>query len=72
MRNRYIPNPRLRGPFFRWRPSSICSKSGGAFGIKTEWIVSAIQRALELFERYPLAVKIVSHRAPNLQLKTLF
>jgi len=34
---------------------------GGAFGNRVEWIISAVKRALRLFEKYPLDVKIVSY-----------
>lgn len=45
---------------------------GGAFGNKIDWIISAIRRALLLYERYPLAVKIVSRGYPNPRLEELF
>lgn len=34
---------------------------GGVFGNKKEWILSAIQRALDLFRGWPLDIKIVSY-----------
>jgi len=34
---------------------------GGAFGNDDEWIIAAIERALELFSRIPLEVAIVGH-----------
>jgi hypothetical protein len=44
---------------------------GGAFGNRDDWILSAIRRALQLYEKYPLDVKIVSYRAPDPRLRGL-
>lgn len=44
---------------------------GGAFGNRTDWIVSAIRRALELFKEHPLDVKIVSYARHNPHLTAL-
>ncbi len=44
---------------------------GGAFGNDTDWIVSALNRALRQFERYPLDVKIVSYGNRNPHLREL-
>ncbi len=35
---------------------------GGAFGNETDWIISALRRALRLVRHHPLEVAIVSHR----------
>jgi hypothetical protein len=45
---------------------------GGAFGNRTDWILSAIGRALHIFNRHPLDVKIVSYGASNPRLGELF
>lgn len=45
---------------------------GGVFGNRIDWIISAIRRALLLYARYPLAVKIVSRGYPNPRLEELF
>lgn len=45
---------------------------GGAFGNRVDWIVSAIQRALDLFRRHSLDVKIVSYGRPNPHLNAIF
>jgi len=37
---------------------------GGAFGNETDWIIQAMQRALELFRDYDLDVRIVSYTGP--------
>lgn len=44
---------------------------GGVFGNRIEWILASIKRALELFERYPLDVKIVSFGNPNPRVQEL-
>jgi hypothetical protein len=45
---------------------------GGAFGNRIEWILSAIDRALRIFEKCPLDVQVVSYGGPNSRLKELF
>jgi hypothetical protein len=45
---------------------------GGAFGNATEWILSAIRRALHIFEKFPLDVRIVSYGYSNPALRDLF
>ena len=44
---------------------------GGAFGNQTNWILSAIRRAVSIFENFPLDVRIVSHRTTSPQLKAI-
>jgi len=44
---------------------------GGAFGNETDWILSAIRRACDIFEKYPLDVCIVSYKMSNPQLETI-
>lgn len=44
---------------------------GGAFGNETNWILSAIRRACDIFEKFPLDVRIVSHRMPNPRLEAI-
>ena len=44
---------------------------GGAFGNRPGWILSAIQRAATIYEKFPLDVCIVSHRTPNPILKAI-
>ncbi len=44
---------------------------GGAFGNEDEWILSAIARALDLYDSYPLDVSIVSYGAPKPALQSL-
>jgi len=38
---------------------------GGAFGNKTEWIIRAIKRAVDLYKHYGLDVAIVSYNLPK-------
>lgn len=44
---------------------------GGAFGNEPAWILSAIQRAANIFSGHPLDVRIVSHRMPNPQIRAI-
>lgn len=44
---------------------------GGAFGNKIDWIVSAMQRALNLYKEFNLDVAIVSYRSSNLSIQQL-
>ena len=42
---------------------------GGAFGNAEDWILSSLNRALNLFRYYPIDVKVVSYGAPNPRLR---
>ncbi len=44
---------------------------GGAFGNEIEWIINAIQRALNLFKHYDLDVIIVSYSCSNTHIQKL-
>jgi hypothetical protein len=44
---------------------------GGAFGNRTEWITSAISRALQLYQHYSLDVQIVSYGSSKPEVKQL-
>ncbi len=44
---------------------------GGVFENKTEWIISAIKRALNIYKHIDLDVYIVSHNQSNLKVKEL-
>lgn len=44
---------------------------GGAFGNKTDWILAAMQRAIDLYREYGLDVAIVSHGSPKPYLQPL-
>ena len=44
---------------------------GGAFGNDQEWILDAIRRAAELYNRFDLDVKIVSFRHSNPAIRRL-
>ena len=43
----------------------LTAVGGGAFGNPSEWILAALERALDLHRRTPLNVAIVSFRSPN-------
>ena len=44
---------------------------GGAFGNKTEWIIDAIKRSLNLYSHTGLDIIIVSHKYPNSHVKEI-
>jgi hypothetical protein len=44
---------------------------GGAFGNDEDWIIAAIERALELFSHVPLDVAIVSYKTSKKPVKEL-
>ena len=44
---------------------------GGAFGNEEDWILSSLNRALDLFRYYPIEVKVVSYGQRNPRLREL-
>ncbi len=52
-------------------PVYLTLLGGGAFGNRSEWVLEALERALEMFGAYDLDVRIVSYDRARCELKPL-